>query len=323
MKAMKRSRVLTAILTALLALTVTVCASAAEIRPVPLDHDTLDLANGVFSFFVRGGDRAEKTGRFTAVLYRKDHYDGDQIRNLAPGDTVYADDRKWTVTKVDIHSIGDTPDGPVSYEVFTEEDLGEEEYLAFTPCEDGTFIAVMGDWNPLTLAGSVPVMLPLPDAFVYSVEDEPAPGAFIDDLPFFTNPYNAECEFRDGLLIRVSSHDYPYGPREPEDGSFRPVPVWKFCHGFRDGLDTAVITASTTDCEAGPSPAEISPEEAEKIRQLAMNGTVTGKASDEMVTGGTWVYSFETPRGTHLLSVELYNGLIVGSGGMYQYDQGK
>ena len=320
MKAMKPVRILIAVLTALLALAATACASAAEIRPIPLDHDTLDLANGVFSFFVRGGDRVEKTGRFTAVLYKKDHYDGEQIRKLAPGDTVYANDRKWTVKSVQIHSAMETPDVPDSYEVFTEEDLGEEEYLAFTPCEDGTFIAVMGDWNPITLAGSVPVMLPLPDAFVYSGTEELTAADFIDALPLFTNPYTSECEFRDGLLIRVSGYDYPTGPKEPEDGSFRPVPVWKFCHGFRDGLDTAVITASMTDCEAGPSAVEISPEEAEKIRRLAMNGTVTGKASNEMVTGGTWIYTFETPRGTHLLSIELYKGLIVGSGGMYRVE---
>ena len=48
-----------------------------------------------------------------------------------------------------------------------------------------------------------------------------------------------------------------------------------------------------------------------------MNGTVIGKANDMSVTGGTWVYSFETPGGTHLLSVELYEGLIVAADGMY------
>jgi len=46
---------------------------------------------------------------------------------------------------------------------------------------------------------------------------------------------------------------------------------------------------------------------------------VTEKASDEMVTGGTWIYSFETPGGKHLLSIEMYKGQIVGSDGMYNY----
>ena len=319
---MIKNRILTAILLVMLVLAVTACASAAEIRPVPLDHDTLDLGNGVFSFTVRGADRVKKTGFFTAVLYKQDHYDGEQIRNLAPGDTVYANDRKWTVTEVVVHSFADAPDVPTDYEIYTEKDLGEKEYLAFQPCGDGTYLAVMGDWHPVTLAGSVQVKLPLPDDFVYDWEGAIQDAeAFIDDLEFFGNPYNTECEFRDGKLILVVSNAYPYGPREPEDGTFQPVPVWKFCHGFRDGLDTAVITAYTSDCETGLAEVEITPEETEEIRRLAMNGTVTGKASDEMVTGGTWVYSFETPKGTHLLTVELYRGRIVGSDGMYSYGE--
>ena len=43
------------------------------------------------------------------------------------------------------------------------------------------------------------------------------------------------------------------------------------------------------------------------------------KADDTSVTGGTWIYSFETPGGKHLLSIEMYRGLIVGSDGMYAY----
>ena len=101
----------------------------------------------------------------------------------------------------------------------------------------------------------------------------------------------------------------------------RPVPVCKFCHGLRDGLDTAVITGWTTDCEEGLIPAEMTPEEIEEIRLLAMNGTVTGKASDESVTGGTWVYTFETPGGKHLLSIEIYKGMIVASDGMYRFER--
>ena len=317
---MKQNRILIAILLVLAALVITACASAAEIRPVPLDHDTLDLGNGIYGLFVRGGDRVEKTGFFTAVLYLRDHYDGEQIRNLAPGDTVWANDRKWTVKEVVVHSLAEAPDVPTDYEIYTEEDLGEDEYLAFTPSGDGTFIAVTGDWNPVTLAGSVQVKLPLRNDFVYDWEGELQDAeAFIDDLQFFGNPYNTECEFRNGELIRVTSNAYPYGPREAEEGEFQPVPVWKFCHGFRDGLDTAVIRGYTSDCETGLSEAEITSEEAEEIRRLAMNGTVTGKASDEMVTGGTWVYSFETANGTPLLTIELYKGLIVGADGMYSY----
>ena len=98
-----------------------------------------------------------------------------------------------------------------------------------------------------------------------------------------------------------------------------PVPVWQFCHGVRDGLDTAVITLYTTDCETGLIPAELSAEDEARIRSIAMNGIVTGKANDTAVTGGTWVYSFETPAGEHLLSIEMYRGLIVAADGMYSF----
>ena len=98
-----------------------------------------------------------------------------------------------------------------------------------------------------------------------------------------------------------------------------PVPVWQFCHGVREGLDTAVITLYTTDCETGLIPAELSPEDEAWIRGIAVNGVVTGKTSDTAVTGGTWVYTFETPAGEHLLSIEMYRGLIVSSRGMYSF----
>ena len=98
-----------------------------------------------------------------------------------------------------------------------------------------------------------------------------------------------------------------------------PVPVWQFCHGVREGLDTAVITLYTTDCETGLIPAELSPEDEAWIRGIAVNGMVTGKANDTAVTGGTWVYSFETPAGEHLLTIEVYRGLIVSSRGMYHF----
>ena len=80
-----------------------------------------------------------------------------------------------------------------------------------------------------------------------------------------------------------------------------------------------MITAYTTDCETGLVPAEITPEEADWIRGLAMNGIITGKASDLCLTGSTWVYSFDAPDGSHLLSIEMYRGMIVTSCGMYNY----
>ena len=63
----------------------------------------------------------------------------------------------------------------------------------------------------------------------------------------------------------------------------------------------------------------MAPEEVEEIRNTAINGVITGKANDLSVTGNTWVYSFETPEGEHLLSIEMYKGWIVSTDGMYTY----
>ena len=95
--------------------------------------------------------------------------------------------------------------------------------------------------------------------------------------------------------------------------------VWKFFHGDPDLLETAVIMGSTLDCEAVPIPTEVPEEEQQELRTLAMYGVVTGRQSDERVTGGTWLYSFETPDGKHIMTVELYRGLLVGPDGMYAY----
>ena len=98
------------------------------------------------------------------------------------------------------------------------------------------------------------------------------------------------------------------------------MPVWKFYHGLQDGLDTAVITGYQSDCEEGLLPIQMTPEETESIRWLTMNGTVLRKVNSLAVTGGTWVYTFETPEGKYLLTVDLYEGMIVGSDGMHEYE---
>ena len=260
---MKKRHILTALLTALLlALAVSAGAQAAEVRPIPVDHDLVDLGNGEFCLTIMNADRIEKNGFFTAVLYQEDRYDGDQIRSLAPGDAVYANDEKWTVQKVVIHSGGESPDEPAAYEIYTEEEL--DGYLAFEPRRDATFVAVINDWNPVVLLGSVQVWLPLPDDFAFVTvtageENEPTGAdAFVDYLNMFGQEsftaYNTTCAFKDGMLVRVTNFSYPYGPEEDDGADFRPVPVWKFCHGLRDGLDTAVITGYETDCEEGLLP---------------------------------------------------------------------
>ena len=60
---MKKRHILTALLTALLlALAVSAGAQAAEVRPIPVDHDLVDLGNGEFCLTIMNADRIEKNG---------------------------------------------------------------------------------------------------------------------------------------------------------------------------------------------------------------------------------------------------------------------
>ena len=319
---MKQNILAAMLLALLLTLCLTACACAAEVRPIPVDHDRIDLGNGGFQLSFQSADRISNSGYFIAVLYLQDHYKAEQIRSLVPGDTVLVNDGIWTVKEIIPHTDPDSPKTVTAYEIYPEEPF--DGYMVFEPCQDGTYAAVINDWVPVTLVGSVRVTLPLQDSFRYipviSGEKTDPLGAdeFLSLLQAngsFVNAYNTACVFENGKLVSVTHASYPCGPDDAEDR----IPVWKFCHGLRDGLDTAVITAYTTDCETGAIPAELTPEEAEWIRNVAMNGIITEKADDTFVTGGTWIYSFETPGGKHLLSVEMYRGMIVGSDGMYSY----
>lgn len=66
---MKRNQILTAVLLVLLlTLCCTVFACAAEIRPIPVDHDSLDQGNGEFRLSFRNTGRIGSGGYFIAVL---------------------------------------------------------------------------------------------------------------------------------------------------------------------------------------------------------------------------------------------------------------
>lgn len=321
---MKRTILAAALLALLFTLCFTAFACAAEIRPIPVDHDRLDQGSGEFCLSFRSTGRMNDSGYFIAVLYLQDHYESARIESLVPGDTVLVNDRTWTVKEVIPHTDPESPDTVTAYEIFPEEAF--DGYMVFTPCRDGLYTAVVNDWIPVTSVGFTKVLLPLPDQFSFisvipGEETAPAgPEEFLSSLQADENlfsAYNTTGILKGGVLVSVTHASYPYGPEADTDQL--PVPVWKFCHGLRDGLDTAVITAYTTDCETGTSPAELSQEEEERIRRIAMNGQITEKADDTSVTGGTWIYSFETPGGKHLLSLEMYRGLIVGNDGMYRY----
>ena len=347
---MKRILLSAALLALLFAILSAACASAAEIRPIEINPEEIDLNNGEFCLSIRDEDQIVSGGFFTAELFLEDRYDGDQIRALAPGDTVWMNGVSWTVEEIVLHT-SEYPGEEAVYEVYPAEEY--YGYLVFSPNGDGTFRAVIDDWVPVTPVGEIRVMLPLPDAFSYvsisgGEEDAPAgPDAFLEDLGMFGgfNRWNTTCEIKDGMLMNILHSSYPWGPEDywpgeedavPEASddsddsddsgdtedtvSSEEIPVWKFFHAVSaDPLETAVITGSTTDCEEGPVPFEIGEDEAEEIRALAMYGVVTGRVNEMMVTGGTWLYTFETPEGEYLMTVEMYQGLLVGNDGMYSF----
>ena len=337
---MKHKAVLTAVLVLLLTLCVAACAHAADIRPQDPDHNDIDLNNGTFCLTVKDADRITDGGYFTAALYLEDHYDGQQIEALTAGDTVLVNGQTWTVQEVIPHPA-DELEGRNSYEIYTEEE--SNTYIVFIQAADGCYFCVINDWSPVSPVGDVRVMLPLPDRFEYFRSDDDLPkdmDALVNDLEEFGDTfvaYNTTCKFEDGVLVSISHGPYPQGPEESPDETVEAVetgaaeapdeaseviPVWKFCHGVREGLETAVINGYQSDCEEGPFEIEVTPEEAEDIRDIAINGVITGKANDLSVTGGTWFYTFETPEGQHLLTIELYKGLIVDSAtGMYNYSK--
>ena len=320
---MKRNQILTAVLLALLfTIGFAACACAAEIRPIPVDHDSLDQGNGEFRLSFRSTDRIGNSSYFIAVLYLHDHYRADEVRSLIPGDSIQVNDRFWTVNEIIPHTDPEYPYTVTAYEICPAEPF--DGYMVFELCKDGSFVAVVNDWLPVTSVGFAKVLLPLPDTFRYIPivsGEEDTPQSAEEFLTLLQadgnsfNAYNTSGVFEDGALISVTHASYPCGPDDAEEQ----LPVWKFCHGLRDGLDTAVITAYITDCETGPEPVELSPEETEWARFIAMYGRIMEKINDTSVTGGTWIYSFETPGGKHLLSIEMYHGLIVGNDGMYCY----
>ena len=303
----------------ILILCVAVCAQAAEIRPYGDGHMETDLRDGVFCVGFKDIDKIDKGGWFTAVLYHEDHYEAEKIEELAGGDVVYVNGVPWTVREIITH-VQDDAD---STEIYTEEDL--DGYIAFFPAGDGCYQCLMNDWSPVIEAAEVKIMLPLPDAFEFAsfgADDYGSADDFIESLkegdPF--TPYNTSCVFDDGLLVRVTHSSYPEGPEIVPEAADE-IPVWQFCHGVREGLETAVIRGYKNDCDAGPEAYEMTEEEIADVRNLAIHGVITGKANDMSVTGGTWSYVFENEEGKVILAIEMYKGWIVSVDGMYNYEK--
>ena len=86
-------------------------AYAAELCPIEIDPADVDLNNGSFCLTVRDADQIEKNGYFTAELFLEDRYDAEQVKALAPGDTVQMNGATWTVEKIVVHEREKDADG--------------------------------------------------------------------------------------------------------------------------------------------------------------------------------------------------------------------
>ncbi len=140
-------------------------------------------------------------------------------------------------------------------------------------------------------------------------------GVSGDDFFENTDP-DAQSLYRSARLLfpNVTSYagDELMGPM-----GFIPVSISSFL-GLKD-LSGATVQAYYNDCEAGPSEIILTEEEQAQILDQAENGMVTGKVSAIETTGGFWTFYFN--RGEeHLGQINLYDGLLYCSDGMYSID---
>ena len=114
------------------------------------------------------------------------------------------------------------------------------------------------------------------------------------------------------MFPQVTCYGGTMGP-----AGFLPVPIRTFCG--MDGLDLSQVTVSAcySDCEAGPIPLTLTEAQQNSLLRLIMEGKVTGKANATVTTGGTVYYALYDREGSFLASIELYQGLLVRSDGMY------
>ena len=80
---MRRRHILSAILLVLLfTLCCAACACAAQVRPIPVNHDRLDTDNGEFRLSFRGTGRIGDSGYFSAVLFPKSPLQPLSLNNI-------------------------------------------------------------------------------------------------------------------------------------------------------------------------------------------------------------------------------------------------
>ena len=114
------------------------------------------------------------------------------------------------------------------------------------------------------------------------------------------------------LFPNVTSYGDTMGPK-----GFQPVPVAEFLGLDPEAIRNAQIREYIIDCEAGPIEAESVDE---SVRDIVLNGMVTGKVNATMVTGGTASIGFYDEDDNYLGGFELYQGLLVTRDGMYRIE---
>ena len=217
---MKRSGM---ILVSLMASLMISCASGeAKVKPVAVDPEAIDLANGSFDIQVANMDSFDQDRALTFELYESDRYNPEEIRALAPGDTLLINGQEYTVEEVGIRDASWPGDEPETvYDISTVEECWDGIWFSET---SSGISAHVGDWNPVTYIATVTIPLPLPASFVYydyPGGEEAKIGSekeFLQDLrdhsPEFFNPYNTWASFKDGELAEVHNFSYPWGPSE-------------------------------------------------------------------------------------------------------------
>ena len=191
----------------------------ADVQPLPVDPEAMDPANRSFDVQIADMDQTAEKQELKLMRYVTDRYDPEQIRSLSPGDTVLIAGTVYTVKDINIRDAG-WEEEELLYEIEPEEE--EWEDLWFTEASDGTFLAHVGDWSPVTYVDTVTIPLPLPDFFAYYdyPGGEEAEAATADELledilerkPEFFSPYNTTAVFRDGELAEIHNWSYPWGP---------------------------------------------------------------------------------------------------------------
>ena len=135
------------------------------------------------------------------------------------------------------------------------------------------------------------------------------------DSKFENTDPNAQALY---LLLRKTFpevENYAYTSAGPQ--GFQAVPLIEFCGWQEIDFSKVTIRCYLEDCEEGPIPAELTPDEAAEILRIATEWKVTGKANATVMTGGPVTFSFLSGDGTWLGSLSLYEGLLVRGDGMY------